>query len=236
MQRADTRVCGWHAAFWATVGLSVSAAALPANVFYVGDTVTATGTGGSQTLNVITPSPSNPSNGTVSPTISYILGNSFNESGGVATGSDFNLSGTGGPWNFQDDFYFATTGATVQTAVISNLFSNVSDLQVRLIQAAGNGAPTIGNPAGGTLVDSWQSFNLGTGGSYNETLPTGFAAGDYIMQIRGEAGSSASYSGTISFTPVPLPAAAWLMLSGLSVLIAFRRARPQPGRGGIGLQ
>jgi len=225
MQRPATRVFGWHAAFWAMVGLSVSAAALADSVFYLGDTVTVTGTGGSQTLNVITPSPANPSNGTVTPTISYTLGNSFNESGGVTTGSDFNLSGTGGPWNFQDDFYFSTTGATIQTAVISNLFSNVSDLQVRLIQAAGNGAPTIGNPAGSTLVDSWQSFNLGAGGSYNETLPTGFAAGNYIMQIRGEAGSSASYSGTISFTPVPLPAAAWLLVSGLGALAAFRRTR-----------
>lgn len=225
MQRPVTRVFGWHAAFWAMAGLSISAAALPANVFYLGDTVTATGTGGSQALNVITPSPANPANGDVSPTVSYTLGNSFNESGGVTTGSDFNLSGTGAPWNFQDDFYFSTTGATIQTAVISNLFSNVTDLQVRLIQAAGNGAPTIGNPAGGTLVDSWQSFNLGGGGSYNETLPTGFAAGNYIMQIRGEAGSSASYSGTISFTPVPLPAAAWLLVSGLGALGAFRRAR-----------
>jgi hypothetical protein len=185
--------------------------------------VTATGTGASQTLNVITPSPANPSNGTVSPTISYTLGNSFNESGGVMTGSPFNLSG--GPWNFQDDFYFSTTGATIQTAVISNLFSNVSDLQVRLIQAAGNGPPTIGTPAGTTLVDSWQTFNLGGGGSYNETLPTGFAAGAYILQIRGEAGSSASYGGSISFTPVPLPAAVWLLVSGLGVMSAFRRTR-----------
>src|SRR6201999_3122789 len=123
---------GRRAAFWAMLGLSVSTAALADSVFYVGDTVTATGTGGSQTLNVLTTS--NPSNGTVSPTISYTLGNSFNESGGVTTGADFNLSGTGGPWNFQDDFYFATSGATIQTAVISNLFSNVSDLQVRLIE------------------------------------------------------------------------------------------------------
>jgi len=223
MQRSVTRVFGWRAAFWAMLGLSISTAALPDSVFYVGDTVTATGTGAGQTLNVFTTS--NPSNGTVSPTVSYSLGNSFNESGGVTTGSDFNLSGTGGPWNFQDDFYFATTGATIQTAVISNLLSNVSDLQVRLIPAAGNGPPTIGSPAGGTLVDSWQSFNLGAGGSYNETLPTGFAAGDYILQIRGEAGASASYSGTISFTPVPLPAAVWLLISGLGPLAlgAFRR-------------
>jgi hypothetical protein len=223
MQRPATRIFGWHAAFWGIVGLSVSTAALSDSVFYLGDTITATGTGAGQTLNTITPSPANPSNGTISPTVSYTLGNSFNESGGVTTGSNFNLSG--GPWNFQDDFYFSTTGATIQTVVISNLFANVSGLQVRLIQAAGNGPPTIGPPSGGTLVDSWQSFNLGSGGSYNETLPTGFAAGSYIMQIRGEAGSAASYSGTISFTPVPVPAAAGLLLSGLGVIWVFRSGR-----------
>jgi hypothetical protein len=205
------------------LGLVLSSAATASN-FVVGDTVTATGTGAGQTL-IVTPLTPPANNGDISPTISYSLGDSFNESGAVTTGTNFSISGTGGPWNFQDDFYFSTTGATIQTAVISNLFSNISDLQVRLIQAAGNPAPTIGTPVGATLVDSWQTFDLGLGGSYNETLPTGFAAGAYVLQIRGEAGADSSYGGSISFAPVPLPASVWLMLSGIGGLIAIAHRR-----------
>jgi hypothetical protein len=75
-----------------------------------------------------------PSNGTISPTISYSIGNAFNGGGQMATGADFSNSvatGPGGPWNFQDDYYFSTTGATVQTAVISTALNAVSNLQVR---------------------------------------------------------------------------------------------------------
>jgi hypothetical protein len=210
-----------------------------ADTLYLGDTVTATGPASGQTYTVA--STGNPSNGTISPTVTYDVGNSFDESGGVTTGSDFNTnpaygiyaSSTGGPWNFQDDYYFSTTGATIQTAVISGGLSNVEDLQVRLILAAGNTPVTPTNPllgpppAGGTVVDSWQTFSLPGGGSFNETLPTGFAAGTYILQVRGEAegDTAASYSGTIAFTPVPLPASIWLMLSGFGGLAALARRR-----------
>jgi hypothetical protein len=218
MHRLSPRI-----ALTAFVVLAMCHAATAATL-YLGDTVTATGTGGSQTLNVFTPSGTT-TNGTISPTVSYSLGDSFNEPGSVSTASDFYLPGSsGGPWNFQDDFYFSTTGATIQTAVISNLLSNVSDLQVRLIEAAGNPAPTIGIPAGNTLVDSWQTMNF-SGGSYNETLPTGFAAGSYILQIRGEAGNAASYGGSISFTPVPLPSSVWMLLAGMGTVLAVARRR-----------
>jgi hypothetical protein len=208
----------------------------------VGDTVTATGAGSGQSYNVITsPYTGNPANGTISPTSTYDLGNSFNETiGGItyaATGTDFNLYPTyptgancapsgscGSPWDFQDDYYFTLSpGATVQASLIANSMSNIDDLQVRLIYAAGNTVtssnPVLGPPASGTVLNAWQTVNLGAG-SINLTMPAQAGASNYILQVRGEdddSAAAASYGGTISFTPevVPLPAGLPLLLSGL---------------------
>jgi len=218
-----------------------------ATTLNVGDTVTATGTGAGQSYNVITSPYGDAANGTVSPTSTYTLGNSFNQTIGSvnygATGADFNANppyplgttGSGGPWNFQDDYYFALNpGATVQAALVSNAMSNISDLQVRLIYAAGNtvssGNPVLGAPAGGTLLDAWQSLNLG-GGSVNFSMPTIANPSDYILQVRGEVapsggpGLAASYGGSISFTPVPVPAGLPLLLSALAGLHLLGRPR-----------
>ena len=65
-----------------------------ATTLNVGDTVTATGTGAGQSYNVITSPYGDAANGTVSPTSTYTLGNSFNQTIGSvnygATGADFN--------------------------------------------------------------------------------------------------------------------------------------------------
>jgi hypothetical protein len=196
------------------------------------DTVTATGTGAGQTYTV-TPS-GLPGNAIISPTTTFNLGNTLNLS---SSNTNFNLdppyslgaNGSGGPWNFQDDYAFSTTGATVQSALIT-LTSTLSDLQARLIYAAGNTAtsadPILGPPPGGTVVDSWQTLTLG-GTSITDTLATPFAPGSYILQVRGEAtpGGSSSYGGAISFTAVPVPAALPLLLSGVAALGVLGRRR-----------
>jgi hypothetical protein len=58
-------------------------------------------------------------------------------------------------------------------------------------------------------------------------LPNSISGGAYILQIRGEAQAGSSYSGTITFTPVPLPASGWLMLSGLGGMgmLMLRRSK-----------
>jgi hypothetical protein len=235
-QRIGLKVVGLAALTFA--GLSTAGAAN----LYPGDTVTANGTGTGQSYTIVTsPYSGDPANGTVSPTSTYTLGNSFNETiSGITyatTGADFNgnATGTGGPWNFQDDYYFALNpGATVQAALVSNSQSNITDLQVRLIYAAGNtvtsGNPVLGSPAGGTLLDAWQSLNVG-GGSVNFSMPAVVNPADYILQVRGEVepsggpGLAASYGGSISFTPVPLPSGLPLLLSGLGGLWLLRRRR-----------
>jgi hypothetical protein len=175
----------------------------------------------------------------VPPAASFGFTNSFNQAGNVSTGSNFGSSAAGGgaPWNFQDNILFDTSGASVQ-AQASALLSNVSDLQIRIIAL---NDPATGNPfdvtspanasalLGGsgvvTIENGWTNF-VGGPVDYTATMAKTIAAGDYILQVRGEATTGSSYAGTVTFTPVPLPSTLVLLLSGLGLLgvaVASRR-------------
>lgn len=177
----------------------------------------------------------------VPPAASSGFTNSFNQAGNVSTGSNFGSSATGGgaPWNFQDNILFDTNGASVQ-AQASALLSNVSDLQIRIV-ALHN--PATGNPfdvtspatasalLGGssvvTIENGWTNF-VGGPVDYTATMLNTIAAGNYIVQVRGEATTGSSYAGTITFTPVPLPNTLVMLLSGLGLLgvaVGSRRRR-----------
>lgn len=176
----------------------------------------------------------------VPPAASFGFTNSFNQGSNVSTGSNLGASatGSGAPWNFQDNILFSTNGAAVQAQAIAQLTS-VSDLQIRVI-ALNN--PATGNPfdvtstanasallgAGGvvTIENGWVNFEAPpVGVDYTATMLNTIAAGNYILQIRGEAAPASTYSGTITFTPVPLPATVIMLLSGLGLLgvVAARR-------------
>lgn len=175
------------------------------------------------------------------------FGNTFNQAGFLSTAANFGAAatGTGGAWNFQDNILFTVAGATVQ-ATASALTSSVTDLQVRVValpsaadaasanafvNLSANAATLLGSTSTGLVVqpgDSWQSLTIGST-DITATLPATLAAGTYVLQVRGEAASAgASYSGSAVFTPVPLPAAAWLLLSGIGGLGAWARKRKLP--------
>lgn len=171
---------------------------------------------------------------TVPPSASFGFTDSFNQSGNVSTGSNLGASATGGggPWNFQDNILFDSTGAAVQ-AQASAIFSNVSDLQIRIISltnpatgnpfditSAANAGSLLGGPSVVTVENGWTTFLIGGTGDFTATMLNAVPAGDYILQVRGEAapGMASSYGGTIDFTPVPLPNSLFMMLSGLGLL------------------
>jgi hypothetical protein len=167
----------------------------------------------------------------VPPSASFGFTDSFNQLGNVATGSNLGASatGSGAPWNFQDNILFDTTGASVE-AQASALITNVSGLQIRIISlnnpatgipfdvtSAANASALLGGTTVVTVEDGWTTF-LGGPIDYTATMPKAIPAGDYILQVRGEAQAGSSYSGTIAFTPVPLPATLIMLLSGLGLL------------------
>jgi hypothetical protein len=176
---------------------------------------------------------------TISPTVTYDIGNTFNQSGSTSTINAFGASATGpgGPWNFQDNFAFTTTGATIHGTEIA-FQTDATNLQVRLISATDvNGHPvpvtTNSNAAGQELVNGpsvvsvingWTTYPTGAI-DFTVLMPAAVSAGNYILQVRGDASTPGSWGGTVTFDAVPLPAALPLLLSGLGGLGFFGGAR-----------
>lgn len=183
-------------------------------------------------------------NVTAAPT-TYTFADTFNQTSGTSTFSDFGAAAytpaakcPGNPnclgatpfltWNFQDNYDFTTpiSGPQVQGAVLS--FSvpgvpggiGVQNIEARIIAfdpTKQGAAQLIGSDAV-TIVDGWQSaVTSGSVNLYTATLNSKTLAAntEYVLQIRGEALNAGSYTGSVTFTPVPLPASVVLLLSGL---------------------
>jgi hypothetical protein len=172
---------------------------------------------------------------TVPPTSQFTIGNTFNESGSNTILNNFGASatGSGGPWNFQDNFAFTTSAATVKSTSIA-FTSDVSDLQARIISATdpngfavpvttnsnAAGQELVGGPSVVTVINGWTT-SVNQPVDYTVVLPKALVAGSYILQVRGEGSPTATYGGTVTFTPVPLPAGFPLLISGLGALAGF---------------
>ncbi len=199
---------------------------------------------------------------TESPT-SYTFGNTFNQTGGTSTFSDFGssvyASGTkcpGSPnclnsnpfltWNFQDNYDFTTpsSGPQVQGAVLSFSIPNVpggglglTNVEARIVAFAPNQtADQLVSTNQVTVVDGWQSAKTsGSVNLYTATLnsQTLAANAEYVLQIRGEALNAGSYTGSVTFTPVPIPGSMLLLLSGLLGMAALSY-RPAASIGSAG--
>jgi len=141
-------------------------------------------------------------------------------------------------FSFYDDYVFTVADATVDSVTstidLGQLLS-INDLQVRLYSAVGNPTlPVLGDSPAGLKNGGWSTgvdFAVGGQSGTFAVLPeTMLAAGTYVLEVRGDVVGTAggSYSGTLNLapvSPVPLPAALPLMLSGLGVLGGLIRKR-----------
>jgi len=141
-------------------------------------------------------------------------------------------------WNFQDNYGFTTPagGAQISAVTVSFALPNnigLGSLEARVIT---DNAPTAANlvglssPGVVNVVDGWTNMTTMTQGGltlYQAVLSTATLAPStaFYLQVRGEAGTAASYSGTVTFTAVPLPGTLGLLLGAVAGLLLVRRER-----------
>lgn len=158
----------------------------------------------------------------------YTLTNTFSSYQGADP-----LLGTSsvGPYTFMDSYRFTIDAAAEGSTLVASLgLGNTFDidhLQLRLYRVpTATTSPTVpGIPAGSVLLTAWQG-PVGSATSIT-SLFTAVQQGAYILDVAGIATGTlgGTYVGQLNLQPVPLPAAAWLLLSGFAVLGGFGRRR-----------
>jgi hypothetical protein len=136
-----------------------------------------------------------------------------------------------GAYDFQDSYQFtvgtSASGDTLLASLGLGTLFDITNLQFRLYEvASATTQPIVGGiPSGSTLVTSW--MGLAPGDNSMTAAFNGIQSGTYMLDVAGIAGgtSGGSYIGSVDLQPVPLPAALWLMLSGLGGLGALARKR-----------
>jgi hypothetical protein len=193
-------------------GLSLVQAANASTVMNLSYEATANGTTGNGTGTAFTSLPA-----------SGAYTNSFGASAG-------DLAGAPG-FSFYDDYIFTVANSTIDSVTSEINLGNLSlgSLQERVYAVSGNTLPVVGQPQG--FQTNWTSsvgFTAGTEtGMFTVMDPTTLTAGTYVLEIRGDVIGAAggSYSGNLNLSPVPLPAALPLLISGLGLLGGLVRKR-----------
>jgi hypothetical protein len=164
----------------------------------------------------------------------------FSSNGGSGVYSDTftaptpSISGSPSPgYGFYDDFYFSVPNGVTADSITSTISLGqtftLSNLQVRLYNSANNSPPVLGAPSGG-VTEAWSSpITIGPGMTGTvQVLNTQITKpGTYVLEVRGTATGTngGSYAGTLNVSPVPLPAALPLLLTGFGLFAGAMRKR-----------
>ncbi len=155
-------------------------------------------------------------------------------------GSGGNLLIHGQTFGFVESYIIqlpVSTVANYEFSLTLSSNSGLSNLTARLFEYTANGANNLTLGSAGAVYPAstvLQGWTLDTNGNpSNPVSSTGFGpdavnnAGLYVLQIAGLSNGAAGglYQGSLQVQPVPLPAAAWLLVSGVGLLGAFRRRR-----------
>jgi hypothetical protein len=165
----------------------------------------------------------------------YSFGDSFNSPDGSFAASNQIQGQNPAPENYGFvDTYVINLPNSITSAYVFSLNLNYSlglqNLTARLFDYSANGVQnlTIGATTGVSgLIQAWTVSDNGTIAT-TQLDATGVPMGEYVLQIAGiETGTtSGMYSGQLGVTPVPLPAALPLLLSGVGTLgLGLRRRR-----------
>ena len=113
---------------------------------------------------------------------------------------------------FTDTFSFTPSVplSLVDASLVTNGFNNTQNID--FTSATLNGTPLTLSPSG--------TFETGS------LSPTALS-GNLVLTVVGNAGSNASYAGTLNVSPVPEPETYGMLLGGLAVLGLISRRRKQ---------
>jgi hypothetical protein len=200
-----------------------AAGCLPSSVTYTNGSAQVTGSpGASGGLTTYTLSPG-----------TYTYGQSFN-----TPLTPFTPPGGGAQRVFFTDYVFTIAANQVDSLSSSiNLGTNlaINGLSARLYEYSVGATQNLTLPAfmpTGQVLDGWstaQNLAPGLTAQFSVIAPTTLDAGTYVLEMTASSvgSSGGSYTGSLNITPVPLPAALPLALSGIAAVGAFVRRRRQ---------
>jgi len=164
----------------------------------------------------------------------YTFLDTFSQQSNVLTGAPASSVGT---YAFQDTYKFSLNQTASGDALTVSLglstgsnppIFDIANLQFRLYEVASSAVqPGLNIPtSGATLITSWTGNPGQSTGASIQASFSNLEAGTYFLDVAGTADGAqgGTYVGQLNLaTPVPLPAALPLLLSGLGLLGGLRR-------------